>query len=150
MNNRYHDDGTISYYSLYLRRRIEQAATVPDRELLAMPPRVRARALSHITDGVTDDTVRGLRGEAGEAGDARRDCLDALLAGLDVGEPTRYRADESFDGDGGLYTATELQAPLDHWGVMNRLRWLADGRVVLDTWDPSRGDPVVVAREVPG
>ncbi len=49
MRNRYYEDGTITYYSIFLSRWVKNARIVPHRELAAMSPRVRARVIEHTT-----------------------------------------------------------------------------------------------------
>ena len=43
----YHPDGTVSYWSVYEQRWLDHAASVPDRELAAMPSAKRRHVMRH-------------------------------------------------------------------------------------------------------
>jgi len=47
LKNKYHSDGTVTYWSVYHQQWIRHADHVPDRELAAMSPRVRKRVIKH-------------------------------------------------------------------------------------------------------
>jgi len=48
MKNQHHNDGTVTYWSVYRQVWVNRATTIPDRELAAMPSSERIRAIRNL------------------------------------------------------------------------------------------------------
>ena len=50
LDNRYYDDGTVTYWSVYEQVWVDHADFVPDRELSAMSESEREHVADHLQD----------------------------------------------------------------------------------------------------